>query len=110
MKYSNRFKWLCADCKECQVCNQKGDSQKSQNLQKCVTCDRTFHQNCNSLITSPINARTYCTDCLNCKNCAKNLPIPSLMNQNDFLSIKGFRVCEECWKYYKNVSKSEIAK
>jgi hypothetical protein len=27
----------------------------------------------------------------------------TINNINDFKSIKGFRVCDDCWKYYTNV-------
>ncbi len=100
LRYANRFKWLCAECKVCQSCNQTSN----EKLNRCSTCDRTFHSRCVTLTTSPMNGRSYCQDCLNCKNCLKSLPLLSIMNQNDFLSIKGHRVCDECWKYYKNVS------
>ena len=99
MKLATRFKWLCLNCKACQVCDGKED-----HLLRCGTCDRTFHQKCFQMTVAHMNNKAYCKDCLNCKNCSKVLPIIANFNQNDFVSIKGHRVCDDCWKYYKNVS------
>lgn len=99
MKCVNRFKWLCNNCKSCQACTRVS----SEKLTKCNTCERTFHQNCYPLTVSLLNGKTYCTDCINCKNCSRLLPILTIVNQNDLLTVKGFRVCDECWNYYKNV-------
>jgi len=95
LKYVNRFKWYCNNCKHCQNCNEK------DNLTKCETCDRTYHERC--LKFTKINNKPVCIDCASCKNCNKVLPLLTTSNQNEFLAVKGFRVCEECWKYYKNV-------
>lgn len=95
MKYVNRFKWYCSSCKHCQNCNEK------ENLTKCETCDRTYHERC--LKFTKINNKPVCIDCASCKNCNKVLPLLTAVNQNEFLAVKGYRVCEECWKYYKNV-------
>ena len=54
-------------------------------------------------MTQEINNKNYCADCIKCKNCSKKLSIIMNSNQNDVLMIKTFRVCEECWKFYKNV-------
>ena len=50
-----------------------------------------------------INNKPVCIDCASCKNCNKVLPLLTINNQNEFLVVKGYRVCDECWKYYKNV-------
>ena len=99
MRFANRFKWLCSHCKVCVVCNTSDLTR----LVRCATCDRAFHEKCYSLTTSSMNGKSYCTDCISCKNCFKALPLLSILNQNEFVSIKGHRVCDECWKYYKNV-------
>ena len=97
MKYVNRFKWYCSNCKSCQNCN----GNIKENLTKCFTCDRSYHEKCKKF--TKINEKNICVDCINCKNCKKNLPLLTSSMQNELLSIKGFRVCEDCWKYYKNV-------
>lgn len=96
LKFINRFKWLCPGCKVCTTCGVNDGK-----LIRCNTCDRNFHDGKCMNITQ-IFGKTYCSDCICCKNCQKNLPIITQSNQNDFLSIKGYRVCDECWKYYKN--------
>jgi hypothetical protein len=95
-KFVNRFKWQCPNCKTCQVCNVKDSL-----LSKCSTCDRTFHEKCYKVCS--VNGKAFCGDCLTCKNCSRILPILTIANQNDLLQVKGYRVCEDCWKYYKNV-------
>jgi hypothetical protein len=97
LKFVNRFKWLCLNCKTCQQCGTSNGK-----LIKCNTCDRTFHDGCYPMHIS--FGKTHCGDCITCKNCNKALPLLTISNQNDLLQIKGYRVCEECWKYYKNVS------
>jgi hypothetical protein len=97
LKFVNRFKWQCSSCKTCQQCGTN-----TPKLTKCNTCDRTFHESC-----YPMNisfGKLHCADCITCKNCNKNLPLLTISNQNDLLQIKGYRLCEECWKYYKNVN------
>jgi hypothetical protein len=96
LKFVNRFKWQCINCKTCQVCNTN-----TAKLTKCNTCDRTFHENCFPMHIS--FGKPQCGDCISCKNCNKTLSLLTISNQNDLLQIKGYRVCEECWKYYKNV-------
>lgn len=107
LKHANRFKWLCPQCKKCQgdciFKNQPGQD-NIEKLIRCSTCDRTFHKNCYNTIVLPLNGKTYCTDCINCKNCNIILPVLSMNIQNELLMVKGNRVCDECWKYYKNVN------
>lgn len=97
-KYVNRFKWLCNNCRACLQCNKADDK-----LFRCSVCDRSFHPTCHEYTESQVNKKIYCIDCINCKNCNKQLSVLTALNQNDLLSIKGYRVCDECWKYYKNV-------
>jgi hypothetical protein len=105
VKHVCRFKWLCPQCKRCQGdCVYKSQTKTEERLIKCNTCDRTFHKNCYNTINLPANGKTYCSDCINCKNCNTLLPVLSINSHNEILMVKGFRVCEECWKYYKNVN------
>jgi hypothetical protein len=102
LKYVNRFKWLCGNCKSCQQC---GNNNPSMRLLRCNTCDRTFHPQCYKIGPYPGSmdqTKVYCSDCISCKNCCKDLPLLNYANQNEFLNIKGYRVCDDCWKYYKN--------
>lgn len=96
-KFINRFnKWYCSSCRFCLVCEGKN------NVVKCSTCERGFHEGCYNMTQEP-NSRYYCADCIKCKNCYKKLPVMMNSNQNDVLLIKTYRVCDDCWKYYKNV-------
>jgi hypothetical protein len=94
LKFVNRFKWQCSNCKTCQQCSTSGAE-----LIKCNTCDRTFHEGCQPMHIS--FGKTHCADCITCKNCNKVLPLLTISNQNNLLQIKGYRVCDECWKYFK---------
>ena len=100
MKYASRFKWHCPNCKICNVCNKNTE----EKLKRCGTCDRTFHDKCYTMELSQMSGKYNCVDCIKCKNCSKILPLLTTFNQNDFFSVKGYRVCDECWKYYKNVT------
>lgn len=117
MKYVNRFKWYCMNCKTCQHCFNNAATTSENRLIKCNTCDRTFHNYCygmipyasllnpNSTLPTPQQgsmSKHFCVDCINCKNCNKTLPVLSYNNSHDFKQIKGYRVCDDCWKYYTN--------
>jgi len=106
LKHANRFKWLCPQCKYCQgdcLYKHRSTLEFNEKLIRCNTCDRTFHKNCYSTVVLPMNNQTYCSDCIKCKNCSTILPVLTSNSQNESLMVKGYRVCDVCWKYYKTV-------
>jgi hypothetical protein len=98
LRYAARFEWYCEECKVCEICSSPSSIEA---VIKCDYCDRVKHLSCAGIYNESTSKSYYCQDCVQCKNCLRPCPMVSNMNVSEPIFMKGFRVCNDCWKSYK---------
>lgn len=98
LRYASRFDWFCDDCKNCEICSSPSNIEATI---KCSYCDRVKHLSCAGIYGDNTNKTYHCQDCVQCKNCMRPCPLVNNQNLSEPIFMKGFRVCNDCWKSYK---------